>query len=123
MNYKVQFISRDEVVEESLWIQMDGIVLNVFCCDYNFKFERLKDYQVELEFNIFDEYQVSESNLPAQLRKIDQSFSYEVIGVLDNGTITIGDFKVFDEILLSDYGCLEGKNICWRVDRIDMSID
>ena len=76
-----------------------------------------------MEFKIFNEYQVAESNLPPQLRKIGQSFSYEVIGLLENGIITIGDFKIFDEILYSDYGYLDGKNVSWIVDRIDMAID
>ncbi|WP_089604079.1 hypothetical protein [Acinetobacter piscicola] len=123
MNYKIKFISRDELVEESFWIQVGGIAINVFCNDYNFKFELLGEYQVELEFNIFDEYKICESSLTPQVRKLDHSFAYEIIGVLENGTLTVGDFSIFDEILLSNYGYLDDKNISWIVDRIDMSID
>jgi len=123
MNYKTKFISRDENVEESLWIQINGIVLNVFCSDYNVNFLQLAEYQVELEFNIFNEFQIRESSLPPQVRKLDNSFAYEIIGILENGTVTIGDFSIFDEILLRDYHYFDGKNISWIVDRIDMSMD
>lgn len=123
MNYQIQIISQDAIVEESLWIHLYGHILNVFSSENHLNLKPLEVYEVELEFQIFNEYQVVESNLEPQLRKIDESFSYEVIGLLENGVITVGDFKIFDEILLSDYGYLDGRNVSWIVDRIDMSID
>ncbi|AYO54578.1 hypothetical protein EXE10_04190 [Acinetobacter sp. WCHAc060033] len=122
MEYRVKFLYNEKNVEESLFVEVNGLILNIFCSEYNYIFKPLEVYEVELEFQIFNEYQIAESNLQPQFRKIDQSFSYEMIGLLENGVVTVGDFKIFDEILLSDYGYLDGKNISWIVDRIDLSV-
>ncbi|WP_372403141.1 hypothetical protein ACDW34_10945 [Acinetobacter piscicola] len=123
MIYKTKFLYREENVQESLFIDVDGQILNVFSNDYYYGFVPHGEYRVELEFNIFDEYQVGESSLPPQVRKLDHSFAYEIVGVLENGNLSVGNFSIYDEILLRDYGYLEGKNIIFKVDRIDMSID
>ncbi len=122
MEYRVKFLYNEKNVEESLFVEVNGLILNIFCSEYNYIFKPLEVYEVELEFQIFNEYQIAESNLQPQFRKIDQSFSYEMIGLLENGVVTVGDFKIFDEILLSDYSYLDGKNISWIVDRIDLSV-
>lgn len=122
MEYRVKFLYNEKNVEESLFVEVNGLILNIFCSEYDYIFKPLEVYEVELEFQIFNEYQIVESNLQPQFRKIDQSFSYEMIGLLENGVVTVGDFKIFDEILLSDYGYLDGKNISWIVDRIDLSV-
>ena len=122
MEYRVKFLYNEKNVEESLFVEVNGLILNIFCSEYDYIFKPLEVYEVELEFQIFNEYQIAESNLQPQFRKIDQSFSYEMIGLLENGVVTVGDFKIFDEILLSDYGYLDGKNISWIVDRIDLSV-
>ncbi|AXQ22205.1 hypothetical protein BEN71_09020 [Acinetobacter wuhouensis] len=122
MEYRVKFLYNEKNVEESLFVEVNGLILNIFCSEYNYIFKPLEVYEVELEFQIFNEYQIAESNLQPQFRRIDQSFSYEMIGLLENGVVTVGDFKIFDEILLSDYSYLDGKNISWIVDRIDLSV-
>lgn len=122
MEYRVKFLYNEKNVEESLFVEVNGLILNIFCSEYDYIFKPLEVYEVELEFQIFNEYQIAESNLQPQFRKIDQSFSYEMIGLLENGVVTVGDFKIFDEILLSDYSYLDGKNISWIVDRIDLSV-
>ena len=122
MEYRVKFLYNEKNVEESLFVEVNGLILNIFCSEYDYIFKPLEVYEVELEFQIFNEYQIVESNLQPQFRKIDQSFSYEMIGLLENGVVTVGDFKIFDEILLSDYSYLDGKNISWIVDRIDLSV-
>ncbi|CAB1212596.1 hypothetical protein [Acinetobacter bouvetii] len=118
MNYSIRIISQDEHVEESIWIEVNGLILNVFCSDYNFIFKTGCMYQVELDYEIFDEYQIDITETLPQFRKIDQSFAYEIIGRLDNGVLTVGDISFEDECLLSDFAYLDGKKIRLIVDRI-----
>lgn len=123
MSYNVKIISQDELVEESLWIEVDGRVLNVFCGDYNFLFKADSLYQVELEYEIFDKYEVEITEKLPQFRKIDQSFAYEIIGILQNGALSVGEIVFKDEFLLSEYGYLENLKISLKVDRINLYIN
>lgn len=120
MSYKIKILSKDEHVEESLWIEVDGKILNVFCSDCNFVFNVNSIYHVELEYEIFDEYVPEITDNSPQFRKIDQSFAYEIIGMLNNGTLSVGDIFFKDEILLSEYGYLENLKISLKVDRIKL---
>ncbi|OTG91458.1 hypothetical protein [Acinetobacter sp. ANC 3813] len=123
MSYKIKILSQDEHVEESLWIEVDGKILNVFCSDYNFVFNVNSVYHVELEYEIFDEYVPEITDNSPQFRKIDQSFAYEIIGMLNNETLSVGDIFFKDEILLSEYGYLDNKIISLKVDRIKLYFD
>ncbi|WP_180114232.1 hypothetical protein [Acinetobacter sp. YH12063] len=123
MSYKIKILSQDEHVEESLWIEVDGKILNVFCSDYNFVFNVNSIYHVELEYEIFNEYVPEITDNSPQFRKIDQSFTYEIIGMLNNGNLSVGDIFFKDEILLSEYGYLDNKIISLKVDRIKLYFD
>lgn len=107
-------------VEEEVTLTLNGFEITCFAGICPYKIYEGKKYPVSFEFMIFDEYEVEETtDEVVGLEKISQGFSYWIMGKLDGAFIDAG-IKFEDEILLSDYGYLNGKFIRLKVDRIDV---
>ena len=78
-------------------------------------------YQIELTAEIRDDYHVSEldENVPPSIVQIGNSFAHMITGRLSGNRLDAGGIVFEDDVLLSDFGYLEGKMIAWKVDRID----
>jgi len=78
-------------------------------------------YRVEFTPQVFHEYQVDlrEDEVPPSVQQIGKGFSYVMTGRLTGNRLDAGCVVFEDDVLLSDYGYLEGKIVSWKVDRLD----
>ncbi|MCZ8382931.1 hypothetical protein [Achromobacter xylosoxidans] len=109
-------------IEEEVLISVCGHRLLCFASYLPDRLEVGKVYQAELLPMIFDDYVVREINNadPAIVRQED-GYSYTIVGQLRAGCLHVGGLLFCDNILLSDYGFMEGKMVSWKVDRLDVS--
>ena len=109
-------------IEEEVLISVFGHRLTCFASYLPGRLEVGKFYQAELLPMVFGDYVVHEINNadPAIVRQGD-SYSYTIVGQLHAGCLCVGDLSFCDNILLSDYGFMEGRMVSWKVDRLDVS--
>jgi hypothetical protein len=110
----------DKDVEEEVTLSLCGFEVTCFAGVCPYQIQEGQKYLVSFELMIFDEYCVEESQdeVPS-LERIDNGFSYWITGRLKDGVIdSLISFE--DEILLSDYGYLNNKQIRVKTDRIDV---
>lgn len=110
----------DDDVEEEVTLSLNGFEVTCFAGVCPYQIEEGKEYPVSFELMIFDDYHVNESKeeMPS-LERVGSSFSYWIIGKLEGGIVN-SSIPFEDEILLSDYGYLDGKYIRLKIDRIDV---
>ncbi len=121
MNYLAQIKRLSDDVEEEVVLRINGVELTCFATVCPYKIEEGASYQVELTAQVFNEYLVSELDEEASpsIVQIGDSFSHVITGRLSGNRLDVGDIVFEDDVLLSDFGYLEGKMIAWKVDRID----
>ncbi|MFV8602808.1 hypothetical protein ACNRDG_00635 [Ralstonia pseudosolanacearum] len=117
---KIERLSDD--VEEEVVLRINGVELICFATVCPYKIEEGASYQVELTAQVFNEYQVSELGEEASpsIAQIGDSFSHVIAGRLRGNRLDAGGIVFEDDVLLSDFGYLEGKMIAWKIDRIDV---
>ncbi|WP_232520379.1 hypothetical protein [Ralstonia solanacearum] len=116
---KIERLSGD--VEEEVVLRINGVELICFAAVCPYKIEEGASYQVELTEQVFNEYQVGELDEEASpsIAQIGDSFSHVIAGRLGGNRLDAGGIVFEDDVLLSDFGYLEGKMIAWKIDRID----
>lgn len=118
--YHALIICLGNDIEEEVTLSINGIELTCFSSVCPYDLHKGEMYPVLLEIMIFDEYQVSELGVGVVgLERIGNNFSYWITGRLDKGEVDCG-IRFEDEILLSNYGYMDGKLIKLKVDRIDV---
>lgn len=120
MKYLANIVSYDENHEHILIINVEHTILEVFSTSTPYLVEYKKEYLIDLEAMVFDEYTVTRVNEFPQIRKIGNSLKYEIIGNLSEGKIKVNDLVFEDPILNSDFGYLDNEIVKWVVDRIDV---
>lgn len=121
MNYLAQIKRLSDDVEEEVVLCIDGVELTCFVAVCPYKIEERASYQVELTAQVFNEYLVSElgEEASSSIVQIGDSFSHVITGRLIGNRLDAGGIVFEEDVLLSDFGYLEGKMIAWKVDRID----
>ena len=121
MNKYVALVkSVGEEVEEQVNLKVNGLIVTCFAGYCPYKIYVGNEYPVSFELMIFNDYEVEEIKSKCYgVEKVENGFSYWVKGRLCKGEIDCG-IKFSDEILLSDYGYLDGKFVRVKVDRIDV---
>ena len=110
----------DDDVEEEVTLSLSGFEVTCFAGICPYQIEEGKEYPVSFELMIFDDYIVEESQEEeSSLERIGNGFSYWIIGKLEGGIVS-SPIAFEDEILLSDFGYLDGKYIRLKADRIDV---
>lgn len=107
-------------VEEEVTLSLNGFEVICFAgvCPYDIR--EGEKYPVSFELMIFGDYEVKKLETESMgLERIGNSFSYWINGLFEQGIIDCG-IQFEDDILLSDYGDLNGKFIQLKVDRIDV---
>ncbi|WP_353573395.1 hypothetical protein [Candidatus Albibeggiatoa sp. nov. BB20] len=123
--YFVLLNSIDENVEEEVNLNINGIELTCFASICPYKIYARKQYWVSFNFMIFDDYEVLklEGTSDIGFERVGESFDYFAYwlkGQLKDGMVDCGIQFETDEVLLAEYGDLEGKFVKLRVDRIDV---
>lgn len=112
--------SVDSDIEEQVTLIINGIEVTCFVGFCPYKLEIGNEYPVEFEMSIFGDYSVNQSDFKEQLvTQIDNGFAYLLSGKLDGNTVDCG-IPFEDEVLLTDFGYLNGKFVDFQVDRVDV---
>lgn len=107
-------------VEEEVMLSLNGFEITCFAGICPYQIEEGKEYPVSFELMVFNDYCVEEAQEKvSSLERIGSGFSYWVVGKLKDGTIN-SPIPFKDEILLSDFGYLDGKYVRVKADRIDV---
>lgn len=121
MIYSVLVDGINSEIEEEVSIVVCGQRLTCFASYLPYQLEVGRVYRAELLPIVFDEYIVQEiSHVTPSVLREGPGYSYRIIGELKSGCLCCSGLTFCDEILLADYGFLEGKLISWRVDRLDI---
>ena len=122
MIYTAEVIRLDDDVEEEVVLRINGVELTCFASVCPYPIEEGATYQVALTPVVFDDYSIREMSADAlpTLVKIGGGFAYEVVGELATAQLDAGCISLEDDVLLRDYGYLNGKMVVWKVDRIDV---
>jgi hypothetical protein len=121
MIYSAQVLYLGVDVEEEVLLIINGQELTCFANILPCGVQKESVYQVELIPMVFNDYVVTESHdgvFPSIVR-VGNTFSYIVTGMLVGNRLDSGCIVFEDDVLLSNFGHLEGKIISWKVDRID----
>lgn len=118
--YKALVTQLNENVEEEVSLIINGIELTCFAGICPYEIHVGKEYNVLLDLMIFNDYCVNKADfMSKKISRIERGFSYLLTGKLDGSVIDCG-IQFNDEILLSDFGYLDGQFIQLKVDRIDV---
>ncbi len=110
----------DSDIEEQVTLIVDDVEVTCFASVCPYEIQEGQEYPVSFEMNVFDDYSVNALvKNEKSLVRIGDGFSYLLSGELRGNTIVCG-IPFEDEILLSDFGYLDGKYVSFQVDRIDV---
>jgi hypothetical protein len=122
MIYSVLVDALSPEVEEEVSITVCGQRFTCFASYLPYQLEVGRVYRAELWPMVFNEYIVQEvSHAESSVVREGMGYSYSIIGELRNGCLRCGRLTLCDEILLANFGFLEGRLISWKIDRFDIS--
>lgn len=123
--YKAKLVKLDEYIEELGLFIINGIELLCFISYTTFELELNKEYLVELNYQIFDEYDVKSipEKYETHFQNINNNFNYYLYGSFKGNILFIDSIKFVDDFLLSNFYYLENKNIVLFIDRLEISIE
>ena len=123
MKYIAQIIECNEDLEFILKIKIRNEILEVFSSSIPSFIDLKKNYLIALEATILDDYIIEEVNCPHQVKQIDLSLRYEIIGHLKEGKLDSNGLIFEDYILNRDFFYLDNTTVKWTVDRINATFD
>lgn len=120
MVYNAKLLRVNTDIEEEVLLQIGGWEILCFAGVCPFPIFEGQEYSVALSFVVFDDYEVRESSpdLQPSIRRTESGFAAELIGRLSGSRLSVGPIDFEDNVLLRDYGYLDGKLVQVRVDRI-----
>ncbi|WP_304335216.1 hypothetical protein [Conchiformibius steedae] len=123
--YKAKLVKLDEHIEELGFFIINGIELLCFISYVTFQLELNKEYLVEINYQIFNEYNVNP--IPEQyemdFKNINNSLNYYLYGSFKENIFSVGSIQFVDKFLLNNFSSLENKNIRLFIDRLEVSIE
>jgi len=83
MKYMAYVEKIDELIEEAVTININGVVFTGFSTVCPYKIEEGKNYPVILDITVFDDIEINEGiDGVKNLKRIDNSFKYRISGIL-----------------------------------------
>lgn len=84
-------------------------------------------YEIEIEYQIFDDYQInicelSELSKVISFERVEDTLKYKITGIITDDSFLVGGIAFKDDYLIREYGYLRGKLITLLVDRIDVNV-
>lgn len=107
MKYIAQIIECNEDLEFILKIKVRNEILEVFSSSIPSCIDLKKNYLIALEATIFDDYLIEKTHYSHQIKQIDNSLRYEIIGYLKEGKIDVNGLIFEDDILNRDFFYLD----------------
>lgn len=121
MKYWAQIKNVHDIVEEVILLKIDAVEIICFASYCPNKIEEGESYLVELTAQVFGEYDLSEigDETSHSVEQVGENLTQVIKGRINGNRLEVGSLVFVDDVLLSDYGYLEGKMVAWKVDRID----
>jgi len=125
MIYQAKILLIDELIEEEVTLQIGSTKLMCFASVCPYEFEVNSSHSVELHLFVIDDYVVEEapSDSRPSIVQVGNSFAHIITGRLNGRYLESGELTFEDDVLLSDFGYLDGKMVAIKVDRIDADFD
>ena len=121
MLYECKIKKLDNAIEEAVLIEVNGYELYCFISYCPFKIVENKYYEIELSYEILNDYVLDKSNSNVGFRKIDDSFRYEIIAELKNNCLILPNIQFEEDEYLINYSYLDNCLVALLVDRISVS--
>lgn len=121
MLYKCKIKKLDNVIEEATLIEINGYELYCFISYCPFKIFENSIYEVELNYEILNNYKLNKSNLTTGFIKINNTFAYKITGKLKNNQLILPNMIFEKDDFLSNYSYLDNNLVTLEVDRITVS--
>lgn len=120
MEYKAKVLSLNEDIEEEVLLQIGEWKILCFAGLCPYPIHEGMEYAVDLSFVVLDDYDVKElpDTSPPVILNTGKGFVAELVGKLEGSHLCLGELEFEDDILLSDYGYLDGKSVSVKADRI-----
>ena len=125
MIYHAKVLRIDENVEEEVTLQIGNTELTCFSGSYYLEKKVGSSYPVELNLFVLNDYvveKVSDNTEPSIVR-LGNTFAHIITGRLNGRCLESGELTFEDDVLLSDFGYLDGKMVTMKVGRIDADFD
>jgi hypothetical protein len=122
MKYYAKIISLNDDIEEKVILSLGEKEICCFINSAPYALIEKNIYLVELSLSFLDEELISEVDCKIMsFTRIDESFSYEIIGFL-SGNQLITDGVIFqDDIFQEEFLFLDSKYVILKPDRISVS--
>ncbi|PRT42637.1 hypothetical protein [Bacillus wiedmannii] len=121
MKYMAYVEKIDELIEEEVTININGVVFTGFSIVCSYKIEEGKRYPVILDITVFDNIEINEGiDGVKSLKRIDNSFKYRISGMLNRGFIDAGIIIIDEDEIFPERSKYFNKYVEIEVDRINI---
>lgn len=126
MIYSAKLKNLDKFCENFADFSIENNSLHCFIACSKIFLEENKIYNIEIEYQVFNEYMVAEVNIDKPIilpfERIDDSPRYKVTGRLHGNLFKSGNICFIDDYLQKEYSFLDGRLITLTIDRLDIAI-
>ena len=121
MKYMAYVEKIDELIEEEVTININGVVFTGFSTVCSYKIEEGKSYPVILDITVFGNIEINEGTDGVKsLKRIDNSFKYRISGILNRGFIDAGIIITDEDEIFLERSEYFNKYVEIEVDRINI---
>ncbi|MCU5329597.1 hypothetical protein ACQJ2X_10405 [Bacillus wiedmannii] len=121
MKYMAYVEKTDELIDEEVTININGVVFTGFSTVCSYKIEEGKSYPVILDITVFDNIEINEGiDGVKSLKRIDNSFKYRISGILNRGFIDVGIIITDEDEIFLERSEYFNKYVEIEVDRINI---
>ncbi|OTY71040.1 hypothetical protein BK749_18090 [Bacillus thuringiensis serovar vazensis] len=121
MKYMAYVEKIDELIEEEVTININGVVFTGFSTVCPYKIEEGKNYPVILDITVFDDIEINEGiDGVKNLKRIDNSFKYRISGILNPEFIDVGIIITDEGEIFPEHSEYFNKYAEIEVDRINI---
>ncbi|MGG0200889.1 hypothetical protein [Bacillus anthracis] len=121
MKYRAYVEKTDELIDEEVTININGVVFTGFSTVCSYKIEEGKSYPVIFDITVFDNIEINEGIEGVKsLKRIDNSFKYRISGILNRGFIDAGIIITDEDEIFLERSEYFNKYIEIEVDRINI---
>ncbi len=120
MIYRATVLNLSDLDEIKISIHSEKIICYLAYCPYKPCIGKVYDVELSLYFINDHNLEISLSESSDKLERISNSFGYYINGYLHGNKVTSSSIE-FEDDLLYEYSMFDSKNICLKVDRIDLA--
>ncbi|PFV69284.1 hypothetical protein COL05_29220 [Bacillus sp. AFS059628] len=120
MKYRAYVEKTDELIDEEVTININGVVFTGFSTVCSYKIEEGKSYPVILDITVFGNIEINEGiDGVKSLKRIDNSFKYLISGILNRRFIDAGIIITDEDEIFLERSEYFNKYVEIEVDRIN----